>query len=300
MKFLKFLLISAFLVMFSGSAYALNFGIDLDGNGLDFGYSDEVGETGYGAVALSLDTLSGIEADGLALGDTGSFSGTFEELAGGYLTVLDGGALNVEMTYLLSATGNFSVDYEVTAGGTVLTNHAFGFSTGIMDVYLDDSREWSYSAEAAPVDNTFFYESNDGTNVATFELTNGTGALQGLGQATSESIDIWALSDDINPDIFFFEGGIDFHDVVLPSNIFVQMSVNTSNEENPNDESAFLTEVQDAVESNLFQASGEYDFLVAVETDGTIEFNVVPEPTTMLLFGLGLLGFAGIGRRKNS
>jgi hypothetical protein len=33
------------------------------------------------------------------------------------------------------------------------------------------------------------------------------------------------------------------------------------------------------------------------DTDGSFSL-AVPEPGTMMLFGLGLLGFAGVGRRK--
>jgi len=43
-------------------------------------------------------------------------------------------------------------------------------------------------------------------------------------------------------------------------------------------------------------ASFEATLVTKLET----ELNVVPEPATMLLFSFGLLGVAGIGRRKNS
>jgi hypothetical protein len=40
---------------------------------------------------------------------------------------------------------------------------------------------------------------------------------------------------------------------------------------------------------------------VIFETDAsTSDSGVVPEPTTMVLFGFGLLGFAAVARRKNA
>ena len=53
------------------------------------------------------------------------------------------------------------------------------------------------------------------------------------------------------------------------------------------------TLVSDSVFDNT---DGEIEFRVLNE--GSIEISVVPEPTTMLLFGFGLLGIAGATRRK--
>jgi hypothetical protein len=48
----------------------------------------------------------------------------------------------------------------------------------------------------------------------------------------------------------------------------------------------------------VFESSDNYAFTSRVDSEITV--STIPEPATMLLFGFGLLGVAGVSRKKNS
>ena len=56
---------------------------------------------------------------------------------------------------------------------------------------------------------------------------------------------------------------------------------------------------QTAVGLRVFATSGDKLYSVGeFQAFGTLTSSSVPEPTTMILFGIGLLGLAGVNRRK--
>ncbi len=58
--------------------------------------------------------------------------------------------------------------------------------------------------------------------------------------------------------------------------------------------SAFIF-FEDRMGYGIWNTSDQYDYMV-----GSTDITPVPEPTTMLFFGAGLLGLAGVARRKSS
>jgi len=61
-----------------------------------------------------------------------------------------------------------------------------------------------------------------------------------------------------------------------------------------------LTYNIDSYDENIWQAPGIYGYGTWVIQEHTHEESPVPEPATMLLFGIGLLGIASVSRRKTT
>ncbi len=300
MKTFKFLSILFCLILFANSVYALSFGIDLDGDGdLDTdkysssGYIDEIDYSSYGVVDLLINSTSDGEA-----------SGTFQELAAiivssdEFADDFDYELYFNEMTIIFEGSGTFTADYD----GTTLGDQEFTFTTGTISIYIDDYESDSSEFGTTSDDDSFF-GADDGSLVAVFELNDGSGSLQTT-SGQKDNVDIWGLSTSLEAGFFFFEGMKDFEDVfnVLTST-YIQLYTNDTNEVLTDQGiiSNLESELAEVMEDgNYLNMGGDGTTRIYVETEGSVEFSVVPEPSAMILLGFGLLGIAGIARKKIS
>ena len=292
------ILLSLFLC---SHAYALSFGVNLDGDGesgLDTkstdGYVESLAYTTLGVVDLFASSINYT---------TGDVSGTFTETA-----VIDVGSNQFgtggysidspEMTIVLSGAGTFSAE---TTDGSTFTNQAFTFTSGTLSIYIDDWEGSSTSTYYGNADTTdgSLYGADDGTRIATFDLSTGYGTLQTTGGQT-DNVDIWSLSTTFFEEgYFFFEDLGDFAYITnLLAGIFIQMYTNDTNHVLTDDD--IINALTNECDENDVQFDSNATTTIFVSSEGAVTFSVVPEPATMLLFGLGILGLSAITRKKSA
>jgi hypothetical protein len=179
-----------------------------------------------------------------------------------------------------------------TFSGSAELGGAINFDSGTLALYLDD---FGSSYATASDSDSSFYGANDGTPIATFDLVSGSGAIltDGLPNGTF-SINYEATN--ITAGYFFMPDGTTDLSTLDP--ITLTMGFTTTNASavgNPTD--GLVSELMDyAGLTDVPENDPPTDFWLA--SGGQFRINVVPEPTTMILFGVGLLGIAGITRKK--
>lgn len=169
-----------------------------------------------------------------------------------------------------------------------------------LDTHLpDDTYDLEFYANSGAIEFWFDTDKDttnniDGVNsykVADLNLLEGFG-----GSPTAEingfesDFDFRAAFDKVYyPDFWSLAGGVSFDDFMTtygyPAIFMDAQNLDATLKDGP---------------EAIFNGPGTDDdqFRIGVLNEGSAEVSVVPEPGTMILFGLGLLGFAGIGRRK--
>ena len=191
-------------------------------------------------------------------------------------------------TYQDSATGDFSEDFtlRLTGGAWDTEGIIYTFNNLAVDIHLDgnyvDDSEINFTGGSAIVyadDGDYDYEVGE---IIIAELSYSSSLISNLsGGLQSEVglqmlVDIEFLFDDVNPDYF------------------------GDTEESLVDKSWLISFVgTDIAQEQLINLDGTPDLLIEWDTQGAqVEFGAIPEPTTILLFGFGLLGIAGMSRKK--
>lgn len=193
-------------------------------------------------------------------------------------------------------TFEFMVESQITAtfpDGYAFEHTGLGdIGTGVsMNVYIDNLNDGS----GLEADRDTGLGFDDGQLVATFQVLPGDGGIY-----TTSTMD---GSDDATFALVWAEAGVfsfmgqDLADWVLGGGL-ATIALTDSNYDADDDNNG----IQDSTYGqDIWTIPDVQDaFNQVVSEDGSASLGVVPEPTTMFLFGFGLLGIASVSRRKKN
>lgn len=288
-KFLLSLILAVFLVCpaLSG-AYTLDpDGGTQPGNDYEFNNFQFIGQS---LVENTFGTFAGDQV--------GTFTelGTFNFLTYNSINLITGTA------YEISVIFEGSGDIFDPAG----EDPYFEFTDGILHWYAEEVADSSAVAYATDDQSDGSFMGTDGgaaVEFATFDLTSGGGTLSTDYSDVDGFVTAYFIATDIQ-DEYLFYGGIDMTNWVVGESIVTLGFAHTTASNNYED-----GDITDPFGYEVAEYRGgsapthdedAFDGFQTIYTDnqGNFEISVVPEPTTMVLFGLGLLGLSGIGRRK--
>jgi hypothetical protein len=240
-----------------------------------------------------------------------TFTDNHAATVGPGVTFDDYGALRATdlLTYELDEiTGSgLGTDYQLTAvfvGSGInttrtATNQDFVFYPGgTLDIYLDTTFNFAETNLESP-GTIIRYGADDGTKVASLELLVGAGNLD-FASPTGKpdgALDIVYKFTYALPDFWLDENGNDLADLIPTTNFLVGLT--DSNNEIFAPTNAQIAEFTESW-GNGMPTFDTNNLPVDLYTrnDGSMKLGVVPEPTSMLLLGMGALGLVPVVRRK--
>ena len=181
----------------------------------------------------------------------------------------------------------------------------FTFTSGTLHWYAEENVDLDAIAFATDDQTDGSFMGVDGVaavEFATFNLVSGGGTLS----TDFSNVDGFVTASFVATNIenaYLFDGAIDMTDWVVGNTLITLGFAHTTASNNSNNGDIvdpFGYEVGEYTGNVPVHDEDATDGLQSIYADnqGNFEISVVPEPTTMLLFGFGLLGLAGIGRTK--
>lgn len=190
------------------------------------------------------------------------------------------------MDFSVNSVGNSSAWDHLAAGtttGSVLD------TTGILNIYLD------LAGNASEITGTGY---TDGILIAQFAILAGDGGtfdasdLDGHDDATFELI--WAIDN-----LLLMADGTDLYDLI-GTDTTALLHTDANYDADFDDNGAMDSVLGTTVWPGVAAAQTPISFLAKEDGSASLTVSTVPEPATMIFVGLGLLGIAGIGRKKIS
>lgn len=299
-----------FIFLLSASAQAFQFKLDfnaltaadkatLGSWATTFPYPTSDGETGlierFGLAGASLINQNDDDGTvGLSVGD--SFSETTMFYVDGFQPgLLDTEGLNLgyEITILTTGLSGFVTSLSDGPSGTTVVGYEFTPGS-TFEMYLDappqfpqdpyNEVELADGTDPSSIDTSNY---TGGIKIASATLVSGTGStllLPGGGATPDQdqgSVNLTYKFDFFYDDMFLDSTGKDFNDY---DSLYYFLGLPA-------------IDVDDTVVSAENNTTGSL-FDAKVQNDGSAPITPIPEPTTMALFGIGLLGLAGVSRKR--
>lgn len=164
-------------------------------------------------------------------------------------------------------------------------------TTSTLELYSDASNNFGSTSG--------FYGANDGTLIGSFTLALGTGQIDPSGIPNGQ-LTLQFKATNLAAGYFFNENGVDLSTLVDSELLFGFVTTNASYVANPS--SAVIDEIAGELfadqfgPGNVFTNTTPNDFVVS--NNGQYRWTEVPEPGTIALLGLGLLGLSAVRRKQ--